>query len=167
MIENVPGLVSLFKGAIKESIINKFTNMGYTVTYKILCAADYGVPQTRKRVFFVGIKKGGGAFSYPTPVNYTVTTEMALSDLPPLVEVLGDKEQDYKNSPTNEYQTEMRKGSFSVKNHIAAAHSERVKHIISLVPDGGNSNFAHQKRSTDLENTDFMPMKILPLCTFS
>jgi len=29
------------------------------------------------------------------------------------------------------------------------------------------SNFAHQKRSTDLENTDFMPMKILPLCTFS
>jgi len=30
-----------------------------------------------------------------------------------------------------------------------------------------NSNFAHQKRSIDLENTDFMPMKILPLCTFS
>ena len=30
-----------------------------------------------------------------------------------------------------------------------------------------HSNFAHQKRSTDLENTDFMPMKILPLCTFS
>ena len=30
-----------------------------------------------------------------------------------------------------------------------------------------DSNFAHQKRSTDLESTDFMPMKILPLCTFS
>ena len=30
-----------------------------------------------------------------------------------------------------------------------------------------DSNFAHQKRSTDLENTDFMPMKILSLCTFS
>ncbi|WP_315275929.1 type I restriction-modification system subunit M N-terminal domain-containing protein [Selenomonas sputigena] len=30
-----------------------------------------------------------------------------------------------------------------------------------------NSNFAHQKHSTYLENTDFMPMKILSLCTFS
>ena len=56
VIENVPGLVSLFKGQIKESIIERLTALGYRVKYRILCAADYGVPQNRKRVIFVGLK---------------------------------------------------------------------------------------------------------------
>ena len=57
VIENVPGLVSLFGGQIKDSIIEKFTAMGYKVKYQILCAADYGVPQSRKRVVFVGTRE--------------------------------------------------------------------------------------------------------------
>lgn len=66
VIENVPGLVGLFGGKIKDSIIEKFTEMGYEIQYKILCAADYGVPQTRRRVVFVGYlcgpKKGSASF---------------------------------------------------------------------------------------------------------
>lgn len=50
VIENVPGLVGLFGGQIKDSILEKFTEMGYQIQYRILCAADYGVPQSRKRV---------------------------------------------------------------------------------------------------------------------
>ena len=46
VIENVPGLVGLFGGQIKDSIIEKFTEMGYQIEYKILCSADYGVPQS-------------------------------------------------------------------------------------------------------------------------
>ena len=136
VIENVPGLVGLFGGQIKDSIIEKFTAMGYDIQYKILCAADYGVPQNRKRVVFVGMKKG--SFSYPNPFDYTVTCSMALSDLPPIEEGSGEEQAQYETEPQNEYQKLMRERSKFVKNHIAAVHSDKVKKIISLVPDGGN-----------------------------
>ena len=53
VIENVPGLVGLFKGEVKDSIIERLNALGYDVKYKILCAADYGVPQSRKRVILL------------------------------------------------------------------------------------------------------------------
>lgn len=136
VIENVPGLVGLFGGQIKDNIIEKFTDMGYDIQYKILCAADYGVPQNRKRVVFVGMKKGG--FSYPNPLEYKVTCSMALSDLPPLEDGIGEEYAKYETEPQNAYQKLMRKHSEQVRNHIAAVHSEKVQKIISLVPDGGN-----------------------------
>lgn len=136
VIENVPGLVGLFGGQIKDSIIEKFTVMGYDIQYKILCAADYGVPQNRKRVVFVGMKKG--TFEYPAPFGEKVTCSMALDDLPQLIDELGEDDVPYATEPNNGYQKLMRAKSESVRNHIAAAHSDKVKTIISLVPDGGN-----------------------------
>ena len=136
VIENVPGLVGLFGGQIKDSIIEKFKLMGYNIQYKILCAADYGVPQNRKRVVFVGMKKG--EFHYPTPFEEKVTCSMALDDLPSLEDELGADNASYATEPRNEYQKLMRTNSTSVRNHIAAAHSDKVKKIIALVPDGGN-----------------------------
>lgn len=136
VIENVPGLVSLFGGQIKDSIIEKFTAMGYTVEYKIMCSSDYGVPQSRKRVVFVGRKKG--TFEYPAICNDIVTCSMALSDLPSLEHELGEEVSEYTTAPQNEYQKLMRKNSQKVLNHVAANHSEKVTSIISLVPDGGN-----------------------------
>ena len=137
VIENVPGLVSLFKGQIKNSIIERLTNLGYKVGYRILCAADYGVPQSRKRVVFVGLKKEFFDFDRIKEED-TVTCEMALSDLPPLIDSLGEDPAEYETLPQNEYQKLMRKNSVQVHNHIAAAHSEKVRNIIALVPDGGN-----------------------------
>ena len=136
VIENVPGLVGLFGGQIKDSIIEKFTDLGYSIQYKILCAADYGVPQNRKRVIFVGTKNG--KFEYPEASDYTVTCEMALSDLPPLIDTLGEEKMSYICEPQNDYQKLMRRRSEAVYNHIAANHSEKVKTIISMVPAGGN-----------------------------
>lgn len=136
VIENVPGLVSLFKGQIKDNIIERFEELGYTIQYKILCASDYGVPQNRKRVVFVGVKDG--SFSYPEAIDSEVTCKMALSDLPPLADTLGEEEQDYFTEANNSYQQELREGSSKVYNHIAAKHSEKVRKIISLVPAGGN-----------------------------
>ncbi|MBO6259820.1 MAG: DNA cytosine methyltransferase [Lachnospiraceae bacterium] len=136
VIENVPGLVGLFGGQIKDSIIEKFTSMGYTIQYKILCAADYGVPQNRKRVVFVGMKNG--EFSYPEPLKEKVTCSMALDDLPALEDELGTEHADYISKPHNPYQKLMRANSKEVRNHVAASHSDKVKKIISLVPDGGN-----------------------------
>ena len=136
VIENVPGLVGLFDGRIKDSIIRQFNDMGYNIQYKIMCAADYGVPQNRKRVIFVGMKTG--SFCYPERVMNQVTCSMALSDLQPLEDEIGEEIAEYATDVQNEYQKLMRARSANVRNHIAANHSEKVRKIISLVPDGGN-----------------------------
>ena len=60
IIENVPGMATLYNGEIKEEILKRFRNLGYNVECKIVCAADYGVPQLRKRLIFMGIRKDIG-----------------------------------------------------------------------------------------------------------
>ena len=56
LMENVKGLLSSDGGKTKEAIINEFKAIGYNVISKVLCAADYGVPQLRNRVFFLGVR---------------------------------------------------------------------------------------------------------------
>lgn len=144
LVENVPGLVNMYKGQVKDKIIERFTELGYNVQYKILTAADYGVPQTRRRVFFIGIRKDiDRAFNYPEPIldekNY-VSTSDAISDLPECIDIdkLGTEVADYDKKPSTEYQKKMRKHSSKLFNHVASAHSKKVTNVISLVPDGGN-----------------------------
>jgi len=52
--ENVPGIVSMGKGEVMKQICEDFANCGYEITWDILNAADFGVPQHRKRVFLIG-----------------------------------------------------------------------------------------------------------------
>lgn len=54
MLENVPGLVSMEKGTIIRKIGDDLARCGYDVQWDILNAADYGVPQNRRRVIFLG-----------------------------------------------------------------------------------------------------------------
>ena len=136
LIENVPGLVTLYKGHIKDSIVKEFSNIGYRTDYKVLMSSDYGVPQTRKRVFFAGYK--AGEFCFPEPQDKIVTCIEALSDLPPLADTLGEPEMAYYKEPESDYQVLMRERSTSVRNHIAANHSEHVKKTIALIPPGAN-----------------------------
>ena len=56
-MENVPGLVRLFGGRVKEEVLSDFSAIGYKVKVQQLSSDDYGVPQQRKRVFFVGINE--------------------------------------------------------------------------------------------------------------
>ena len=56
LMENVRGLLSSDGGKIKQAIESEFNNIGYNVISKVLCAADYGVPQLRNRVFFIGTR---------------------------------------------------------------------------------------------------------------
>ena len=68
VIENVPGLLSLFHGQIKDSILKRLNKMDYSVHFNVLKASDYGVPQIRRRVFFVGIRNDiKDTFKYPEP----------------------------------------------------------------------------------------------------
>ncbi|MFL0245586.1 DNA cytosine methyltransferase [Candidatus Clostridium stratigraminis] len=148
LIENVPGMATLYNGIVKDQIVNTFTDMGYTVsvTPKPLIAADYGVPQMRKRMFFVGIRndlvgKTGKVFAFPAPThlpfNY-VTCSEAISDLQSREYELGVEEDVYTSEPQSVYQRLMREGITVLYNHVATAHTELVKSTIALVPDGGN-----------------------------
>ena len=141
MIENVPGMANLYNGEIKEEIIRRFSNMGYNVSYKIVCAADYGVPQIRKRLVFIGLKDSETKYEFPEPYllpdNY-ITCEEAISDLPTLEETLGEEISSYSSLALNDFQKLMREKSDKLYNHTAINHKQFVKDVISLVPDGGN-----------------------------
>ena len=57
IFENVKGLVNHDRGRTLKAIIELLNNAGYEVTYKVLNSIDYGVPQLRERIYFVGIRK--------------------------------------------------------------------------------------------------------------
>lgn len=141
VIENVPGMATLYGGAVKDEIIRRFTHMGYNVSNKIVCAADYGVPQMRKRLIFVGLKEELGEFEFPevthTSDNY-VTCFDAISDLPSREDDLGAEIDQYSTEPMSDYQRLMRKNATALYNHVATSHTQMVKDVIALVPEGGN-----------------------------
>ena len=67
--ENVKGLLSANKGEAFPLILNEFKNSGYNVSYKLINAADYGVPQKRFRVIMVGIRNDlKKSFVFPDPI---------------------------------------------------------------------------------------------------
>ena len=160
VMENVPGLIRLFKGQVGEQVIEDFSSIGYTVQKKILSADNYGVPQQRKRVFFVGVRNDlvekGMEYSYPSAITGAGTdtpawtTKDAISDLDfvPDDRVMGE-DIPYQIEPQNAYQQFMREGSRSVLNHSVTLHSDRTKEIIAMVPDGGNyKDLPEELRST-------------------
>lgn len=141
ILENVKGLLNLEKGYFKIDIIERFTKLGYNVSFKVLKAADFGIPQNRERVFFVGLNKDYFSdlfFEFPEGnINNYISTEMALNDLPSLDS--GESQYEYKSEPLNEYQKKMRMHSKSIiENNDITKHEQKTIDIISLVPDGGN-----------------------------
>ena len=136
VIENVPGLVGLFKGEIKDHILRSFTEIGYDVQYRILNASGFGVPQNRRRVFFVGMRSH--SFIFPKENKERLTCESAISDMPSLKSEPDPSVMEYESAPLTDYQRMMRSGSAAIHNHIVTKHNETTKKIIALVPNGGN-----------------------------
>lgn len=141
LIENVPGIATLYGGSVKEELIAGFDSIGYYISFNILCAADYGIPQMRKRAFFVGLRKKYGKFRFPkathTPDNYATCSD-AISDLPSREKELGKEEDVYDRSPETAYQRKMRAGCEVLYNHVATNHKSFVKWTMAFVPEGGN-----------------------------
>lgn len=135
LMENVPNLVSMDNGKIKDKIIKDLSALGYSITYKIINAVDYGVPQNRRRVIFIGSL---GKFMYikeEIKKELLVSCSNAISDLPEDGVIDGES---YTINPRSDYQTIMRNNSAGIWNHQITDHTEKTKKIISLVPDGGN-----------------------------
>lgn len=81
--ENVVGLRSMLNGKVEEKILNDFANSGYKMNVTVLRAADYGVPQKRDRVIFIGNRLGLKNFhpkAFVNPDEY-LTTGHAIQDL--------------------------------------------------------------------------------------
>jgi len=115
--------------------------LGYNCTPKLLYAPDFGVPQIRKRVFFVALKKELGVFEFPKPThlpNDYVGCKNAIGDLPDLDKSYGAEEMKYDKKAASYYQKMMREGSNVIKNHIGTKHTKHVVDVISQVPEGGN-----------------------------
>jgi DNA (cytosine-5)-methyltransferase 1 len=116
VIENVPGILTLQKGAIKQAICEALEEIGYSnVSIAILESADYGVPQIRPRAIFIA-NRFGMDNPYPKP-QFTSEQykpiESAISDLP-----------EYTRIPEI--------------NHEWTRHSSEYMERIAKVPPGGS-----------------------------
>lgn len=144
IIENVPGMATMYNGQVKDEVLRRFDEMGYNIACQILKACDYGVPQMRKRLVFMGVRKDIGEPHFPEP-SFGPETDRpyrtcrdAISDLPTRETELGENSDSYNRPAITEYQQLMRGDCSVLSNHVATNHKQFVKETIALVPEGGN-----------------------------
>ncbi|RDC57573.1 DNA (cytosine-5-)-methyltransferase [Pedobacter chinensis] len=118
VMENVARLYNHNGGATRKEIIKDFEDLGYTVDCKILNSADYGVPQIRKRVIFIGAKNTKKIIFPSKEVEKYISVKEALAHYPKLIS--GEES--------------------TVHNHVAMSHSPQMLTKMSYVTDGGDRN---------------------------
>lgn len=127
---------------IKSSFSNIEDNFGYNIVYKTLNAVDYGVPESRERVFIIGIRKDLNIkWDFPKPSTTThISIKEAIDDLP----VLGENQNivNYTRPAQNSYQTLMRKGSARLTQHYCGIYGDKIRTVIKNVQQGqGKEDF--------------------------
>lgn len=131
-IENVKALLSTSAGWFKNQIIEKVHSLGYHVSYGVLNASTFGVPQARERAIFLCCKEK--EIGLPIGNDKIVTVKDAIGDLSYLNSGEGAFEQEYLIEPESEYQRERRRNSVKLYNHKATDHSEIAIKKLSLIP---------------------------------
>lgn len=145
IIENVKTLTTASDGYFINEIQEKFRNLGYIVSYQVLRASDYGVPQSRERTFIIGSKTLAFNFSLLKKTNKITTVKDAISDLGYLNSGEGNIMMDYINKPQSQYQKIIRSGSKKLFNHTATAHSKVAIYKLSLIPAEKGKEFLPKK----------------------
>lgn len=145
VMENVEGILSMRtekNELVKDIIFEEYQRIGYNLRVKKLNAAEYGVPQARNRVFFIGIRNDLPFREdelYPTPQLFgenQITIEQAIMDLPHIESGEGEDPSEYDADPTNDYQRWARQGSKQVRNHVAMRHTKRLIERFSMIGFG-------------------------------
>lgn len=142
IIENVPGILNYNNGKTATEIKTKFESLGYNVYSKVICAADFGVPQLRNRAFFIGNNLGMDSkkfFPQPThtPSEYLNVWE-AIGDLPllkPGAKLDPFTTKDYKQSKSD-FQNKMRSNKNLIYNHSSSTPKTNTVEILKLIKQG-------------------------------
>jgi DNA (cytosine-5)-methyltransferase 1 len=121
LIENVNYLRTQYSGRYEREIVTALEQLGYEVHVRTLNAADYGVPQIRKRVFFVG-HRAGIPFQWPHQTHSDGPTT-GLAPYATVAQAIG-------NLPSVEDRT-------AIPNHTPLRHSPKVIARYRLIPEGG------------------------------
>lgn len=143
VLENVTGITSAGEGAAVNAIASGLNNLGYQVEAKILKAEQFGVPQERRRIIFVG-NRVGEPIVWPTPTHGSgllpfVTVKDAIGDLPKLHNGGSGDGLPYACDPFSAYQVEMRrKAGSAVTNHLAPKLSQINLQRMLHIPPGGS-----------------------------
>jgi DNA (cytosine-5)-methyltransferase 1 len=130
LMENVAEIYNAYHGQVRDEIETFLNAVGYQVTVKNLYAPDYGVPQRRRRCFFLAYR-GTKKLDFPLP-SHTETghrdlfsTQLpywsawdAISDLPQLHNGEGSEPMLYDQPPNNTYQKNMRQSASILYDHI-------------------------------------------------
>lgn len=118
VMENVARLFTHNKGETKKEIIELFKKMNYNVDCKVVNTADFGIPQVRNRVLFIGNRISNNIV-FPTKTgDKPISIKEAIDKLPKLKS--GEKSK--------------------IPNHISMKHSEQMLEKMKYVSDGGNRN---------------------------
>lgn len=145
VMENVPGILSMrtkYGEKVSDVIFSQFSEAGYNSEAFILNAAEFGVPQNRMRVFFIGIRKD---FPFDaeqlSPKGFLlgksqITINQAIMDLPQIQAGEGQDPAKYQSAPQNDYQAWARNGSEELRNHIAMKHTKRLVERFSHIGYG-------------------------------
>lgn len=143
VMENVTGIYSVAEGHAVQTIKSELSQLGYSVADAVLKSEEFGVPQERRRVFFVGNRQGKQN-RHPIPhfgpgrENPFTTVRDALGDLPELKNGESLERVAFPLRTLTDYQREMRGNATTVANHSAPrlgkVNLERLPHI----PPGGS-----------------------------
>ena len=126
IIENVRGLVQKDgQNKLFKNLESKFNKIDYYLKYFILDSKDFGVPQSRKRVFCFFIKNFNN-LKIDLKKHTLVNCFDAISDLMEITTTKNKKDLEYLSKPKNEYQSLMRIKSKKIFNHEPMIHTKRL-----------------------------------------
>ena len=148
LMENVAEMKNGFEKAYTDEILSRLDEEGYTVTYAVLNAADFGVPQRRRRAFFIA-NRDGIKFKLPE-VTHSKKNEDELFGIPNHVTVWDavgdlpskshkdneDQPCEYTCSPFSDFQKLMRNGNKTVANHVARFLQPKQHERLSSIEPG-------------------------------
>lgn len=147
VMENVPNLLTAEKGYFKREIIALFGDKGYSLVAGTLNAADYGVPQNRRRAVIIGCR-GDTALCMPPLAQKQVTIWDAISDLAYLDSGEGEECGRYRHKPQSGYQRMLRRDSKLLYNHKSTRHSDLAIERLKLIPPDSGKEVLPQEHLT-------------------
>lgn len=138
VLENVKGLRETADGQFERLILDQFKQLGYQSAVWTLCAAEFGVPQMRHRLFFVARRKGPLPQCPKGVVRKFITVKQAIGDLPDLEVGASKDELKYSSRRPSAYALKLRGGLSSSTGHLVTANNALVQKRYPFIPQGGN-----------------------------